>query len=116
MNDAAIEIPKLRALTGWHNNVPLWWVWSDPCPHCGLARCDDPAHSLAKELPASAEQKPKSRPTPAVVVEAIMWAVRQRGPKALQEPANIERLRRCDQAALEVVDQRLSISKRGGQQ
>src|SRR5262245_1387253 len=42
---------------------------------------------------------PHARPTPNTTVEAIMWCVRERGVKALQEPRNIERLSRCDPRA-----------------
>jgi hypothetical protein len=41
----------------------------------------------------------RNRPTPQSVVEAIMYCVRERGLAALDEPANIERLSRCDAAA-----------------
>jgi hypothetical protein len=41
---------------------------------------------------------PCNRPTPAVVVEAVMLAVRERGLAALKEPATVERLQRCDAA------------------
>jgi hypothetical protein len=43
---------------------------------------------------------PRSRPTPAVTVEAILHCVRERGVKALKAPANIARLARCDAAAM----------------
>jgi hypothetical protein len=36
-----------------------------------------------------------------------MWSVRERGPKALHEPANIERLRRCDDAAIAEISARI---------
>jgi hypothetical protein len=52
------------------------------------------------------EQRP--RPTPRTVVEAIMYCVRTRGPKALDEPGNQERLRRCDNAALAEIDRRMA--------
>jgi hypothetical protein len=42
-----------------------------------------------------------SRGTPRVTVLALMHAVRSRGVAALDEPANIERLLRCDAAARE---------------
>jgi len=47
------------------------------------------------------------RPTPQSTIEAIIFAVRSRGTDALREPANIERLRRCDEAALEQIDARI---------
>lgn len=37
-----------------------------------------------------------------------MWCVRERGPQALQQPANIERLRRCDDAAIAEIDARIA--------
>jgi DNA-binding transcriptional MerR regulator len=48
------------------------------------------------------------RPTPQATIEAIMHSVRERGLGALKEPANIERLVRCDQAAKEQIDRRIA--------
>jgi hypothetical protein len=62
---------------------------------------------LAKENKARAKSASRNRSTPDVVVEAILHCVRERGPKALKEPANIERLRRCDAAAKAQIDQRI---------
>ena len=42
--------------------------------------------------------------SPRTTIEAIMWSVRERGPQALQEPDNIERLSRCDDAAIAEID------------
>ena len=36
-----------------------------------------------------------------------MHCVRTRGPRALHEPANVERLSRCDDAALGEIDRRM---------
>jgi hypothetical protein len=47
------------------------------------------------------------RPTPEVTVEAILHCVRERGLAALKEPANVERLRRCDAAAKAIIDERI---------
>jgi hypothetical protein len=44
-----------------------------------------------------------------------MYCVRQRGPAALKEPANIERLSRCDAAALAQINARMAKLKGGGQ-
>jgi hypothetical protein len=41
----------------------------------------------------------RQRPTPQSAIEAIMYCVRERGLGALKEPANIERLLRCDEPA-----------------
>jgi hypothetical protein len=51
---------------------------------------------------------PKNRPTPQVTVEAIILTVRERGLAALKEPANIERLSRCDKAAMTQIEQRIA--------
>jgi hypothetical protein len=56
----------------------------------------------------------RNRPTPQVTVEAIMYCVRTRGPAALKEPANIERLTRCDAAALAQIDKRMAKLKGTG--
>jgi hypothetical protein len=53
-----------------------------------------------------AERRP--RPTPEAVIEAIMYCVRTRRPKALDEPGNQERLRQCDNAALAEIDRRMA--------
>jgi hypothetical protein len=50
---------------------------------------------------------PRNRPTPNVVVEAIMLAVRERGLAALKEPATVERLERCDASARAEINQRI---------
>jgi hypothetical protein len=54
-------------------------------------------------------------PTPQVTIEALMYCVRERGLAALKEPANIERVSRCDAAALAQIDARLAKLKGGGQ-
>jgi hypothetical protein len=46
--------------------------------------------------------------TPQATVEAIMVAVRERGLAALEEPANIERLDRCDRTARAQLNERIS--------
>jgi hypothetical protein len=50
---------------------------------------------------------PRRHSTPDSVVEAIMYCVRDRGIEALDEPANIERLSRCDAAALKIINKRI---------
>jgi hypothetical protein len=47
-------------------------------------------------------------PTPQATIEAIMFAIRARGVAALEEPATMERLSRCDAAALAQIDQRIT--------
>jgi hypothetical protein len=56
---------------------------------------------------ALADAKAASQPTSQTTVEAVMWAVRERGLKALREPANQERLGRCDAAARMEINQRI---------
>jgi hypothetical protein len=50
---------------------------------------------------------PRARPTPQVTIEAILHCVRERGLAALKEPANLERLARCDAAAKSEIDRRI---------
>jgi hypothetical protein len=50
----------------------------------------------------------KNRPTPQVTVEAAILAVRERGLAALKEPANVERVERCDAAAKAEIEQRIA--------
>jgi hypothetical protein len=50
----------------------------------------------------------RHRPTPQTTIEAIMYCVRERGLTVLKEPANIERLIRCNQAAKEQIDRRIA--------
>jgi hypothetical protein len=47
------------------------------------------------------------RPTPQTTVEAVIWACRERGLGALHEADSIERLRRCDAAARDQINERL---------
>jgi hypothetical protein len=49
--------------------------------------------------------------TPRATIEAILHCVRERGLKALREPANVERLSRCDAAAKAEVDRRIAKLK-----
>ena len=46
--------------------------------------------------------------TPQWTIEAIMWAVRDRGVAALHEPSNIERLSRCDTDARRQINERIA--------
>jgi hypothetical protein len=50
---------------------------------------------------------PQNRPTPRVVIETILLTVRERGLAALKEPANLERLSRCDAAAKAEINERI---------
>jgi hypothetical protein len=48
------------------------------------------------------------RCTPQTTIEALMYAVRERGLAALKESANIERLQRCDNAAKAEINRRIA--------
>jgi hypothetical protein len=66
------------------------------------------AEPLSLDPAASAAGQPSARrPTSQVTVEAVMWAVRQRGLSALYEPANQQRLLNCDALARTQINQRI---------
>jgi hypothetical protein len=50
---------------------------------------------------------PQNRPTPQVIIEAIMYCVSKRGVVALAEPGNKERLKTCDAAAKRQIRERI---------
>jgi len=50
---------------------------------------------------------PRRFATSQVMIEAIMYGVRERGLAALKEPDNIKRLRRCDEAAHKQINERI---------
>jgi hypothetical protein len=83
------------------------------CDVCGHASCVTAGFCNAcRAADARGRQEPRAekrrpRPTPRSTIEAIMWTVRERGPSALYEPANIERLGRCDDAAIAEIDARV---------
>lgn len=87
------------------------------CGVCGAAPCANPsfcaACRLADQQQPRLAQREVHRPTPPTTVEAILYCVRARGQSALQEAANIERLGRCDAAALAQIDKRMAKIKRG---
>jgi hypothetical protein len=58
--------------------------------------------------PVRRHQQRAPRPTPQATIEAIMYGVRARGVAALKEPANAERLRRCDAAARAEINRRIA--------
>ena len=96
---------------------------SAPCTNpgfCRLCREADQKHKPeAAQLPANwhrmslgglwhALNDPKRHGTPEVIVDAIVRAVRARGADALKEPATIDRLSTCDEAAKALINARLS--------
>jgi hypothetical protein len=46
--------------------------------------------------------------TPDSTIDAVLYCVRKRGIAALKEPANINRLKRCDEAARATIDRRIA--------
>jgi hypothetical protein len=52
---------------------------------------------------------PVRRPTPQTTIEAILYCIRERGLAALKEPANVERLSRCDRVAKAEIDRRIEL-------
>jgi hypothetical protein len=88
------------------------------CDTCGGQPCVDQSFCAAcrvadLEKARSIQRESPHRRTPPTTVEAILYSVRERGLKALQEPANIERLTRCDDAALAQIDARIAKLTRG---
>jgi hypothetical protein len=84
---------------------------SEPCLRQGFCQaCRDADARMRQQRPT--ENHP-ARPTPRTTIEAIMWCVRERDPQALHEPGNIERLSRCDVAAIAEIDARIRKPKSG---
>jgi hypothetical protein len=87
---------------------------AEVCDVCFWSPCMTPGFCNAcRELDARADRrKPapeeRQRPTPQATIEALLWCVRERGLEALNEPANIERLSRCDDAARDQINQRIA--------
>jgi hypothetical protein len=52
--------------------------------------------------------------TPQATIEAIMVTVRGRGVAALKEPANVERLKRCDDATKAEINRRITMLQTRG--
>jgi hypothetical protein len=95
--DEAISglVPAFEDLVG-----PL--CWPDGC-------CERRRQAEADDARRERERRQIRPPTPACTVEAILYCVRERGPAALREPANLARLRDCDKAALAEIDRRLRL-------
>jgi len=134
----AAEIAPWRALvvTGDIRAAQLICELQGPPPaHPGDAHWDAPSWSEAARayhadapVPASRHNLPtgwetmsvdalyahliRNRPTPKTTIDAIMIGVRARGPAALREPANVERLSRCDGEARAEIKRRIADSKK----
>jgi hypothetical protein len=86
------------------------------CDMCGQSSCVNPSFCRLCRVEARKPRPRRSlrietRPTPQATVEAILHCVRGRGVAALKEPANIERLTRCDAEAKAQIDQRIAKLK-----
>jgi hypothetical protein len=62
---------------------------------------------LSRREPAAGRAPAADRPTPQTTVEAVMYTVRERSLKALLEPANQQRLSRCDAGARTQINARI---------
>jgi hypothetical protein len=56
---------------------------------------------------------PRNRPTPKTTIDAIMFAVRERGLAALKKPATAQRLEHCDEAAKAEIERRIANLPKG---
>jgi hypothetical protein len=107
------------------------------CSTCGCSPCSSPGFCrLCREVDGKAalrtepdhdlppawdtmsvggllDELNRHRPTPQSTIEAIMHCVRKRGVAALNEPANVERLKRCDEAAIREVNARIERMTKG---
>jgi hypothetical protein len=75
--------------------------------------CDRAEAEAARARARSGHHHSHTRPTPAVTIEAIWQAVRERGLDALNEPANQQRLKTCDAAARAELGRRIDSLKAG---
>jgi hypothetical protein len=57
---------------------------------------------------------PARHATPQSTIEAVLHSVRARGLAALKEPANEERLSRCDEAAMKQIRDRIERMREKG--
>lgn len=87
---------------------------------CERKGADLPAESIPRDwdsmsIDALCELLDSKRPTPQVTIEAILYCVRECGLGALKEPANVERLLRCDEAAKAQINARIArlIERKG---
>ena len=110
------------------------------CPTCGCTPCPNPGFcALCREADRKQTAQPKhdsglpadwhemsvgvlwhrlNHPsrwaTPQATIEAIMVTVRARGVAALKEPANVERLKRCDDATKAEINRRITMLQTRG--
>jgi hypothetical protein len=79
--------------------------------------CDCARETIARwerDYPPVKNKRPRAPPpTPQATIDAIMWCVRERGVPTLKEPANIDRLSRCDDAAKAQINARIKKMMKG---
>jgi hypothetical protein len=80
-------------------------VCADP-GFCAGARAADAKADAERARQATSAARPRG--TSPTTIEAIMYAVRSRGLTALKEKDTLERLSRCDERALNEIDQRIA--------
>jgi hypothetical protein len=78
----------------------------------GVERCPLCGATGNARIPPLKYRHPIRRPTPEATIEAIKHEVKTRGLAALKEPANRERLSRCDEAAHKALDHWLDNFKK----
>jgi hypothetical protein len=71
-----------------------------------LRRLLDPTVSIDRAY--SELNNPRRFSTPQATIEALLHSVKERGIGALKEPANMERLSRCDEAAVKQIKARIA--------
>jgi hypothetical protein len=71
-------------------------------------------HTMPVDRLWDALNGPKRFSTPQSAIDALMFCIKERGTAALEEPDNVERLSRCDQAARAQVDKRIDALRQKG--
>jgi len=66
-----------------------------------------------ESLGAAYDRMLRNRSTPQATIEAVLYCVRERGFAALKEPANLERLLRCDEATRAQINDRIAKLQKG---
>jgi hypothetical protein len=118
-NPTATATPEYRSRAWWQANACCFCSDWPAVVHLALdiiganmeSDFERACRIAAEQHPIAAPPKPRPRPTPQTTIEALLWSIRERGPAALHEPANIERLRRCDKAAVAEIDARMTKLK-----
>jgi hypothetical protein len=99
--------------TFYDDNIGFWKYCAEVDRRlAGKRTCPLPDGWDNMSLPVLYETLMARRPTPWVTVQILIDAVRLRGVAALDEPANVERLLRCDAAAREELN--ASIEEKHG--